>query len=145
MKILKATLKAHLPLALCVLLCSLAMFGVMTSLGLPRQPVLYGSLLGTAVSLLCLFFLQFALQQAQRLPEEDAGALLRHTGLGRLIILFGVACFGATSPEFYSLSVVLPFIFPRLAAAFLNKAALLYQAVLEKAAKKKNAEASAVQ
>lgn len=118
----KALLKAHLPIALCVLMCALAMLWVFHWLGKLNDSVIYGTVLGCTGALCNLFLLQLPLQY---IGEEAAPKMMQTCRILRLVILLCVCYFGLNSSLFSAPAVIIPLTFPPIGALFLNKLAPL--------------------
>ena len=77
--------------------------------------VLLGNLLGIVAATLNFFLLGITVQNAVVKEEKDAKNLMKLSQTGRLFMMFAFALVGYLVPVFNTISVVVPFLFPRIA------------------------------
>ena len=77
--------------------------------------VLLGNLLGIVAATLNFFLLGITVQNAVVKEEKDAKNLMKLSPTGRLFMMFAFALVGYLVPVFNTISVVVPFLFPRIA------------------------------
>lgn len=86
--------------------------------------VLLGNLLGAVAAVANFFIMGLTVQKALNKDEKEAKSVLKLSQSLRMLMLFVVAMVGYLVPVFNTLTVVLPYIFPRLAITlrpFFNK------------------------
>ncbi len=79
--------------------------------------VALGNLLGFVASVGNFFLMGLTVQSALGKEEKDAKSLMKLSQTGRLFLMFTVALIGYLIPIFNTVSVIVPFLFPRIAVA----------------------------
>lgn len=78
---------------------------------------LLGNLLGAVAAVGNFFLMGLTVQKAVTKEEKEARSLVKLSQSGRLFLLFLVALIGYLAPCFQLLTVIIPFIFPRIAVS----------------------------
>ena len=100
------------------LLMSIIMEAVFLAIGKWDITVLYGNLLGEAVSVGNFFLMGLTIQSALGKSENDAKATMKVSQMLRMLLIFAALIVGYLVPVFHTVAVVIPFIFPRIAIFF---------------------------
>ncbi len=79
--------------------------------------VALGNLLGFVASVGNFFLMGLTVQSALGKDEKDAKSLMKLSQTARLFLMFTVALIGYLIPIFNTVSVIVPFLFPRIAVA----------------------------
>ncbi len=110
--------------AIWVIIFSVVMEAVFLILGKWDETVLFGNLLSGVAVIFNFLLMGISVQNAVLKDEKDARATIKTSQSLRLLFLLGIAIIGATLPCFNLFAVLIPFIFPRIAAGmrlFLDK------------------------
>ena len=97
------------------IILSVLMQSVFLILGKWDYTVLLGNLLGASAAVGNFLLMGITVQNALGKDEKDAKSLMKLSGSLRMLMLFVVAMVGYLVPVFKVLTVVIPFIFPRIA------------------------------
>ncbi len=98
-----------------VVLLSAVMNAVFLILSFWNLTVLFGTLLGAFAACANFFLMAFSLQKSLEKSAEDAKKFMKLSHTARLFAMFLVALVGYLVPVFHVVSVVIPFLFPRVA------------------------------
>lgn len=104
-------------IALWVLLLSVVMQAVFLILHKWDYTVLLGNTLSGAAAVLNFFLMGLAVQSAVLKDEKDAATAMKASQSLRMFMLFAVAAVGVLLPCFHTVTVLVPFFFPRIAVA----------------------------
>ena len=118
-KISHVVLKETAYIAVFTLILSVLMQSVFLIIGKWTVEVLFGNILGAAAAVLSFFLLGLTVQKAVSQDQKRAAATMKLSQTLRLLMLFAFAIVGYCVPVFNILTVVIPYIFPRIAVAFL--------------------------
>ena len=116
-KIDKTVLNETLYIASFVFIFSLFMQSIFLISGFWDIKVLFGNILGFAAAVGNFLLLGITVQEAVKKEEKDAKNLIKLSQSLRLIMMFAVALIGYVLPIFNIISVIIPFLFPRIAIA----------------------------
>lgn len=116
-KIDPTVLKETLYVSLFTVVLSVLMQSVFLILGKWDYTVLLGNILGAVASAGNFFIMGLTVQNALGKEEKDAKNTMKLSQTLRMFILFAVAAAGCLVPVFNTISVVIPFLFPRIAVA----------------------------
>ena len=116
-KIDKTVLKETLYVAVVTFLLSLLMQSVFLIIGKWDYTVLLGNLLGYSVAVGNFFLMGLTVQSALGKSEKEAKNTVRISQGLRFLLLIVVAAIGCIAPVFNIISVVIPYLFPRIAVA----------------------------
>lgn len=94
---------------------SILMQSVFLIIGKWDYTVLLGNLLGIVATILNFFLMGLTVQNALSKEEKDAKNIMKLSQSGRLFMMFAFALIGYLVPVFNAISVVVPFLFPRIA------------------------------
>ncbi len=94
---------------------SILMQSVFLIIGKWDYTVLLGNLLGIIATILNFFLMGLTVQNALSKEEKDAKNIMKLSQSGRLFMMFAFALIGYLVPVFNAISVVVPFLFPRIA------------------------------
>lgn len=112
-----ATVRKETGFVLCVtLILSLLMQSIFLLLRQWDYTVLLGNLLGAALAVGNFFLLGLTIQKAVTLPEEEARTKMKLSQQLRQIGLLVGCAVGAALPCFDLISLLVPLLFPRIAA-----------------------------
>ena len=114
-KIDRTVLRETVYIASVTLILSALMQSVFLVIGKWDITVLLGNLLGGAAAVGNFLLMGITVQNALAKEEKDAKNLMQFSQSARLFMMFAVALVGHLIPVFNLLSVVIPFIFPRIA------------------------------
>lgn len=103
--------------ALFTVILSVLMQSVFLIIGKWDYTVLLGNLLGAVVATGNFFVMGLSVQKALGKEEKDARNVMKLSQTLRMFILFAFAAVGCLVPVFNTISVVVPFLFPRIAVA----------------------------
>ncbi|MBQ7063840.1 MAG: hypothetical protein IJM90_02970 [Firmicutes bacterium] len=98
------------------LILSLLMQGVFLVIGQWNITVLWGNLLGLAAGICNFFLMALTVQHSVGLEEKDARTKVRFSMSARMMLLFAVAALGALLSCFNIAAVLIPLLFPGIAA-----------------------------
>ena len=118
-KISPVVLKETAYIAVFTLILSVLMQSVFLIIGKWTIEVLFGNILGAAAAILSFFLLGLTVQKAVMQDQKRAAATMKLSQTLRLLMLFAFAIVGYCVGVFNILTVVIPYIFPRIAVAFL--------------------------
>ncbi len=104
-------------IAAMVFIFSLAMQSVFLIIGKWDYTVLLGNLLGFFAAVGNFFLMGISVQSSLSKEEKDAKSLMKVSQSLRLLLLFVIALVGYLVPVFNTLTVLIPFLFPRIAVA----------------------------
>lgn len=116
-KIDSTVLKETANVALVTLIFSVLMQSVFLIAGKWNYTVLLGNLLGGAAAIGNFFLMGLTVQSALGLDAKDAKSRMKLSQMLRTLLLFAVAVIGYAVPVFNLLTVVIPYVFPRIAVA----------------------------
>ncbi len=104
-------------IAVCTLLFSVLMEAVFLLFGKWDISVLLGNIWG-AIGAVCNFLLMgITVQHALQKEEKDAKNLVKFSQTARMFFLLAFAMVGYFVPQFHTIAVVIPFLFPRIAVS----------------------------
>lgn len=111
-------------IAVFVIILSMLMQSVFLIIGKWNLTVLFGNILGAVAAVLNFFLLGLTVQKAVMQDEKKAKLTMKVSQSSRLIMMFVIAivayCINKFAfPVFNIITVVLPYIFPRIAIALL--------------------------
>ena len=98
------------------LVLSLLMQGVFILIGKWNITVIWGNLLGLCAAIGNFFLMALTVQHSVGLEEKDAQVKVRFSMSARMMLLFAVAALGALLPCFNIAAVLIPMLFPGIAA-----------------------------
>lgn len=104
-------------IAFWVLIFSLLTEAVFLIVGKWNYTVLLGNFFGGAISVLNFFLMGLTLQNAVETDEKSAVNKMKLSQSLRIFMIFAAASVGCIAPCFNTVSVLLPFFFPRIAIA----------------------------
>lgn len=107
--------KETLYIALVTLLLSILMQAIFLIIGIWNHTFIWGNVLGFLASVGNFLLMGLTVQKALSMEEKDAKKLVQVSQSGRLFMLLIVALIGNFIDIFNLFSVVIPFIFPRIA------------------------------
>lgn len=116
-KIDSTVLKETANVALVTLIFSVLMQSVFLIAGKWNYTVLLGNLLGGAAAIGNFFLMGLTVQSALGLDAKDAKSRMKLSQMLRTLLLFAIAVIGYAVPVFNLLTVVIPYMFPRIAVA----------------------------
>ncbi len=116
-KIDSTVLKETANVALVTLIFSVLMQSVFLIAGKWNYTVILGNLLGGAAAIGNFFLMGLTVQSALGLDAKDAKSRMKLSQMLRTLLLFAVAVIGYAVPVFNLLTVVIPYVFPRIAVA----------------------------
>lgn len=117
----KKVIKAFLPLIGSVIVCSLAMLGVLHFFGKMNAPEIYGTILGTSSSLFCFLYIQLTVQRAQQMKDQVAiSTMMQRSSTIRLVVWALTAFAGASFSFLSQWTTLLPLLFPTICMAALR-------------------------
>jgi hypothetical protein len=108
-------IKETIYIAAVSLVFSVIMQAVFLVIGKWDYTVLLGNILGYAAIVINFLVMGFGVQKAVDKEEKDAKALMKFSQSFRLIFMLIVAIIGKVVPVFNLITVVIPFLFPRIA------------------------------
>ncbi len=114
-KIDKTILRETEYIALVVLIFSMLMQSVFLIGGIWNYKVLLGNILGYIAVVGNFFLMGITVQKSLEKEEKDAKNLIKVSQTLRLLMLFVIAVIGYLVPVFNVITVVLPYLFPRIA------------------------------
>jgi len=110
------TVKKETIYILCfTIVLSVLMQAVFLIIGHWNLTVLLGNLLGAAAAVANFFLMALTIQFALGKEEKEIANRMKFSQSLRLFMLFAVALIGHLAPCFHLVSVVLPYLFPRIA------------------------------
>lgn len=109
--------KETLFVALLTVVLSVLMQAVFLVIGKWDYTVLLGNLLGAAAAIANFLIMGLTVQAALGKEQKDAKNMMKLSQMLRMFMLFAVALIGYLVPVFKLVTVVVPFIFPRIAVA----------------------------
>ncbi len=118
-KISRTVLKETAYIAVFVIILSVLMQSVFLIIGKWDLKVLFGNILGIAAAVLNFFLLGLTVQKAVTQDEKKASVTMKFSQMLRMLMLFAIAIVGYLVPIFNLITVVIPYIFPRIAIALL--------------------------
>lgn len=104
-------------IAAITVILSMLMQAVFLIIGKWSYTVLLGNLLGLVAAVGNFFVMGLTVQAAVLKEEKDAKNLMKLSQTGRLFALFVTALIGYLVPVFNTVSVIVPYLFPRIAVA----------------------------
>ena len=107
--------KETLYIALVTFILSILMQAVFLITGMWNHTFIWGNVLGYFASVGNFLLMGLTVQKALTMEEKDAKKLVQFSQSGRLFMLLIVALIGNFAGIFNLFSVVIPFIFPRIA------------------------------
>ena len=116
-KIDSTVLKETIYIAWMTLILSVLMQSVFLIIGKWDYTVLLGNTLSGAAAVLNFFLMGLAVQSAVLKDEKDAATAMKASQSLRMFMLFAVAAVGVLLPCFHTVTVLVPFFFPRIAVA----------------------------
>lgn len=123
-KISRTVLKETAYIAVFVIILSVLMQSIFLIIGKWDLTVLFGNIVGAAAAVLNFFLLGLTVQKAVTQDEKKASVTMKFSQMLRMLMLFAIAIivfcinkYGA--PIFNIVTVVVPYIFPRIAIALL--------------------------
>lgn len=114
-KIDKTIIRETQYIALIVLIFSMLMQSVFLVAGIWDYKVLAGNILGYTAVVGNFFLMGLTVQKSLTKEEKDAKNLIKLSQMLRLLMLFVVALIGYLIPIFNVITVVIPYLFPRIA------------------------------
>ena len=114
----KTVLKETLYITAWTVIFSLVTEAVFLIVGKWELTVLFGNLLGAAVSVLNFFFMGLTVQKAVELEEKKAALTIKVSQIARTFAMFVIAGAGVLLEYFNPITVLIPLFFPRIAVAF---------------------------
>ena len=114
-KIDPTVLKETVYITAFTIIFSILMQSVFLIIGKWDYTVLLGTLLGIIATILNFFLMGLTVQNALSKEEKDAKNIMKLSQSGRLFMMFAFALIGYLVPVFNAISVVVPFLFPRIA------------------------------
>ncbi len=118
-KISPTVLKETAYIAVFVIILSVLMQSVFLIIGKWSLTVLLGNILGIVAAVLNFFLLGLTVQKAVTQDEKKAATTMKFSQMLRMLMLFAIAIAGYLVPIFNIITVVIPYIFPRIAIALL--------------------------
>lgn len=123
-KINRTVLKETAYIAVFVIILSMLMQSIFLIIGKWNLTVLFGNILGATAAVLNFFLLGLTVQKAVMQDEKKAAVTMKFSQTLRLLMLFVVAivafCINKFAfPIFNIITVVVPYVFPRIAIALL--------------------------
>ena len=116
-KIDRTVIKETEYIAALTFVMSLFMQSVFLISGYWDYKVLLGNILGFAACVVNFLFMGITVQKALTKDEKDAKNLMKVSQSLRLLFLLVIAVIGYLVPVFNILSVIIPYLFPRIAIA----------------------------
>ena len=111
-------------IAVFVIILSVLMQSIFLIIGKWNLTVLFGNILGAAATVLNFFLLGLTVQKAVTQDEKKAAVTMKFSQMRRILMLFAIAvgafCINKFAfPIFNIITVVVPYVFPRIAIALL--------------------------
>lgn len=116
-KIDRTVLRETKYIAAFVLVLSLLMQSVFLIAGIWNYTVLLGNILGFAAATGNFLLMGITVQKAVEKEEKEAKSLMKLSQSLRLLMMFVIALIGYLLPLFNTVTVIIPFLFPRIAIA----------------------------
>lgn len=116
-KVDSTVLKETAYVALVTLILSVLMQSVFLVLGKWNYTVLLGNVLGAVAAVCNFFFMGLTVQSALGLEAKEAKSRMKLSQMLRTLLMFIIAVIGHVAPVFSLLTVVIPYVFPRIAVA----------------------------
>ena len=116
-KIDSTVIKETYYIATITFLLSVILQSVFLVIGKWDYTVAFGNLLGFVASVGNFFLMGLTVQSALGKEEKDAKNIMKLSQTARLFLMFTVALIGYLIPIFNTISVIVPFLFPRIAVA----------------------------
>ena len=101
--------------ALMTLIMSVLLQAVFLVIGKWDYTVLLGNLLGALAGIANFFLMGLTVQSSLGLEVKDAKSRMKLSQMLRTLLMFAVAVVGYLVPVFNLITVVIPFLFPRIA------------------------------
>jgi hypothetical protein len=99
------------------LIFSLLLQAIFLIIGKWNYTILLGNILGYIAAVGNFLIMGLSVQKAVQMDEKDAKAKMKVSQSFRMLFLFVIAVIGYAVPVFNTISVVIPFLFPRVAIA----------------------------
>jgi len=99
------------------LILSILLQSVFLVAGKWNYTILLGNILGFTASVLNFFLMGLTVQSSLSLDVKDAKSRMKLSQMLRTLMMFIIAAVGYAVPVFNLLTVVIPYIFPRIAVA----------------------------
>ena len=99
------------------LIFSLLLQAIFLIIGKWNYTILLGNILGYIAAVGNFLIMGLSVQKAVQMDEKDAKAKMKVSQSFRMLCLFVIAVIGYAVPVFNTISVVIPFLFPRVAIA----------------------------
>ncbi len=104
-------------IALSSFILSLLLQAVFLIIGKWNYTILLGNILGYIAAVGNFLIMGLSVQKAVTMEEKDAKARMKVSQSFRMLFLFIIAVVGYAVPVFNTITVVIPFLFPRVAIA----------------------------
>ena len=114
-KIDKVVIKETKYIAVITVILSVLMQSVFLIIGKWTYKCLTGNILGAAAAILNFFLMGITVQKAVLKEEKEAKNLMKFSQTARLFMMFFFALLGYLIPVFNLLTVIIPYLFPRIA------------------------------
>lgn len=114
-KIDPVVLKETIYISVSSLILSALLQAVFLIIGKWDYTILLGNILGCIAAIGNFFIMGLSVQKAVELDEKDAKVRMKASQSFRMLFLFIIAVVGYAVPVFNTISVVIPFLFPRIA------------------------------
>lgn len=101
-------------MTLCIAVLTAVMLALFAAFGRFDLPVLYGGLLGCAVSILNFFIMSFSVEKSLEKPKTKAGSLMALSYFLRLTLIALAIVWAIKAPYFNYIAAIIPLIFIRL-------------------------------
>lgn len=105
---------------LCVVALTAVMLLIFAVAGHFNLPVLYGALLGCAVSAVNFLVMSFTVEKSMERSKGGAGSLMALSYFIRLALIAAAVVWAIKAPYFNYLAAVIPLVFIRLSVYILN-------------------------
>ena len=117
-KVDETVLKETFFIAAFTFILSILMQSIFLIIGKWDISVLLGNMLGYAAAVGNFFLMGLTVQKAVLKEEKDAKYLVKLSQSLRILLLFLIAVIGYVIPVFNIISVIIPYLFPRIAISF---------------------------
>ena len=114
-KVDSTIIKETIFVALVTLVLSALMQSVFLIIGKWDYTVLLGNLLGGVTAVLNFFLMGLTIQSALSIDVKDAKSRMKLSQMLRNLLMFVTAIIGYVVPVFNLISVIIPYLFPRIA------------------------------
>jgi hypothetical protein len=109
--------KETIYIALFSFILSVLLQAIFLIIGKWNYTILLGNILGYIAAVGNFLIMGLSVQKAVQMDEKDAKAKMKVSQSFRMLFLFVIAVIGYAVPVFNTISVVIPFLFPRVAIA----------------------------